>query len=162
MGPGGIGYVTAAQLSNYWPAAAFNGTTSAQQAQCCLDATEEADSFLRARYGYGGGQPFIIQAWGNDVTKYTAWIAIYLLFSTRGFNPQNGGDAEILRRYKAAVGDPDKPGSGWFPGVASQRIHPDITPLTPIGQNPQADLPQVQSAPMRCWAQYRNGRQVVG
>jgi hypothetical protein len=161
MLPGPLPYVTATRLANYWPAAAFNGTTLAQQNQACLDATEEADSYLRGRYGNGGGQPFIVTAVGNDVIKYTAWIAIYLLFSTRGFNPSNGGDAEILRRYKAAVGDEMRPGSGWFPGVQRQSIHPDITPLVPIGQNPNADIPQVYTSPQRGWTN-RYGRQGVG
>jgi hypothetical protein len=161
MLPGPLPYVTAAQLPNYWPAAAFNGTTTPQQNQCCLDATEEADSYLRTRYGYGGQQPFLVQSVGNDVVKYTAWIAIYLLFSTRGFNASMGSDSEILRRYQAAVGDPSRPGSGWFPGVASQRITPDITPMLAVGSNPMADLPQVSTQPLRGWAQFRRGRPVI-
>jgi hypothetical protein len=120
-----------------------------------------ADGYLRTRYGYGGGQPFIVQAVGSEVVMYVAWIAIYLLFSTRGFNSTSGGDAEILRRFHFAAGDPAHPGSGWFPGVGSQRITPDITPLTPVGQNPQADLPQVSSQPLRGWAQFRGGRPVI-
>lgn len=162
MLPGPLPYVTAAQLVNYWPAQAFNGVSAGIQDQACINATEQADSYLRTRYGYGGGQPFIVQAVGNDVVQYTAWIAIYLIFSVRGFNPMSGSDGEILRRYYEAIGHPERPGSGWFPGVASQRITPDITPMTPVGQNPQADIPQVISAPQRGWQQWCNGRQVIG
>ena len=152
MGPLGAPYVTAAQLPNYLPAATVNLGTPAAQAQACLDATEEADSYLRGRYGNGAGQPFIIQAWGNDLTRYTAYIAIYLLLSgSIGFAPQAGSDSNVTTNYYRAVGWPDRPGTGWFPGIQRQSIHPDITPMVPIGSNPNADIPQVITSQQRGW-----------
>jgi hypothetical protein len=150
--PTGTPYVLPSQLGQYLPSAALNLGTTAEQQQACLDATEEADSYLRGRYGNGTGQPFIIDAWGNDVTRYTAYIAIYLLMSGPvGFAPQAGSDSNITTNYYRAVGWPDRPGSGWFPGVQKQAIHPDITPQVPIGQNPNADVPQVFTSLQRGW-----------
>ena len=162
MLPGNLPYVVAPQLGQYLPQAAVNLGTTDQQDQACLDATETADSYLRGRYGSGGGQPFIVAAVGNDVQRYTAYIAIFLLLSGAvGFAPQAGSDVGITRNYYAAVGWPDKPGSGWFPGVQKQAIHPDITPMIAIGQNPLADVPQVITTPQRGWTN-RNSPQRVG
>lgn len=148
--PGGAPYVTPAQLQ--LPPAVLGLATLAQQNQACLDATEEADSYLRGRYGNGTGQPFIVAAVGNDVVRHTNYIACYLLMSgVVGFAAQAGSDDNIVKNYYKAVGWPDRTGSGWFPGIQKQSIHPDITPLVPIGQNPNADVPQVFSNPQRGW-----------
>ena len=155
-GPAGAPYVTAAQLPNYFPAAAFNGITSGQQAQACIDATGEADSRLSGRYQ----MPLL--AWGADLTKYTAWIAIYNLLSTRGFSPQGGADSNIIARYYEAVGNPNVPGSmGWFDRVQRQAIHPDITPTVASNVSPTYNLPQVFTSQQRGWACTINGKPVV-
>lgn len=149
--------MTRAQLSNYWPAAAFNGLTTAQQDQACLDATGEADSYLAGRYQ----MPLL--AWGNDLTKYTAWIAIHNLMSMRGFSAQGGADQNLLLRYWESVGNPSVPGSmGWFQKVQRQSIHPDITATIPPAQDPVYGLPQVYTSPQRGWQQSCNGKPVVG
>lgn len=150
--PTGTPYVLPADLPQYAPCAVVGLGTVTEQEQACLGATETADSYLRGRYGNGTGQPFIISAWGNDVQRMTAYIAIFMLLSgSVGFAPQAGSDTNIVHNYYTAVGWPDKPGSGWFPGVQSQRIHPDITPMIPIGQNPNADVPQVITSLARGW-----------
>jgi phage gp36-like protein len=151
-GPGGTPYVTQAQLSNYWPAPAFNGITIAQQDQACLDATGEVDGRISGRYQ----MPLL--AWGNELTKVTAWIAIYLCFSTRGFNPQNGSDRTIQDRYWEMVGNPNVPGSiGWLDKVQRQSIHPDITATVPPNQSPTYNLPQVYSGIPRGWTRLPGG-----
>jgi hypothetical protein len=157
-GPGGAPYVTPAQLLNYIPAATLNLATLDQQLQACNDATEEADSYMRGRY------PMPLQAWGTDVTRMTAYIAIYLLaFGPIGIAPQSGADANITQNYYRAVGWPDRPGTGWFPGVQRQAIQPDVTPTIPVGQDPVHDMPQVSSQPLRGWSQFNaRGRPVVG
>jgi|HubBroStandDraft_3_1064219.scaffolds.fasta_scaffold185497_2 phage gp36-like protein len=154
VGPGGAPYVTAAQLAQYVPAATLNQATLAEQNQACLDATEEADSYFRARYSL----PLLM--WGNDVTRYTAYIAIYLLMSGPiGFAPQAGSDDNFTKNYYRAVGWPDKVGTGWFPGVARQAINPDVTPSVPDGQDPVCGVPQVFSNTPRGWTS-RTGRGV--
>ena len=156
-GPGGAPYVTAVQLSNYIPAATLNLATLVQQEQACLDATETADSFIRGRY------QLPLLAWGNDLTRYTAAIAVYYLLSgSVGFAPQAGSDANIVENYYRAVGWPGRPGTGWFPGIQRQSIMPDVTPSTAVGADPAHDAPQVVSQPIRGWYQFRNNKPVVG
>jgi hypothetical protein len=158
MGPGGTPYCVRTDLVQYLPAAVVGLATTAQQDQACLDATEEADSYMRGRFAL----PLL--AWGNDLRRYTAYIAIYLLMSgpigwgATGGNP----DANITTNYYRAVGWPDRGGSGWFPGIQRQAIQPDVTPSVPIGQDPIHDAPQVSSQAPRGWQQVRRGKPVVG
>ena len=156
-GVGGAPYVTPAELSNYLPAATLSLASPAQQLQACNDATEEADSYLRGRFAL----PLL--SWGSDVTRMTAYIACYLLaMGPIGMAPQSGSDSNITQNYYRAVGWPDRPGTGYFPGIQAQRIHPAVTPSIPVGQDPGHDAPQVSSDPPRGWQQYRCGRPAVG
>ena len=155
MGPGGTPYVVYTQLAQYGPAATLNLATIAQQQQACLDATEEADSYIRGRY------ELPLLAWGNDVTRYTAYIAWYLLMGTIGWAPQAGADANITTNYYRATGWPDRPGTGWFPGVQRQNIQPDVTPSTPQPGDAVHDVPQVFTSQQRGWSQ-RFGPQRIG
>lgn len=148
-------YCTPTDLAQYLPAAVLSLTTNAQQLQACTDASEEADSYMRGRYTL----PML--AVGKDVTRYTSWIACYLLAQLIGFAPQAGSDKLIVERYYQAVGWPDRAGTGWFPGVQRQMIHPDVTPSIAIGRDAVHDLPQVRSQPMRGWTQLRNGKPVI-
>lgn len=156
MGPGGTPYCTVADLAQYLPASVLNSTTVAQQTQACLDATEEADSFLRGRYAL----PLL--AWGNDVRRMTAYIACYLLMTVRGFSSAAGSDSLITQRYYESKGTPGVPGSGWFPCIQRQSIHPDVTPSVTQPGDPVHDLPQVRTSQIRGWQQYRCGKPVVG
>lgn len=149
-------YCTPSDLANYLPAAALQTTTNAQQTQACADASETADSYLRGRYALP------LAAFGSDIKMHTAWIACYLLMAMRGFSQRAGADDRIIERYYAAVGDPKIPGSGWFPGVQRQAIHPDVTPATPEPGDAIHDLPQVMSAQPRGWPQTRGGKPVIG
>ncbi len=157
-GPGGAPYVVYTELSQYLPPQVLNLSTVAQQQQACLDATDEADSYIRGRFTL----PLLV--WGSDLTRYTAYIAIYLLMSgpigwgATGGNP----DQNITTNYYRAVGWPDRPGSGWFPSIQRQAVHPDVTPSIPVGSDHQHDAPQVQSQPSRGWQQMRRGKPVVG
>jgi phage gp36-like protein len=148
-------YCTPTDLAQYLPAAVLSLSTNAQQLQACADATEEANSYIRGRY------TLPLLDWGSDVTRYTSWIACYLLAQLIGFAPQAGSDALIVQRYYQAVGWPDRAGTGWFPGIQRQAIHPDVTPSVAIGSDAVHDLPQVRSQPMRGWQQTRQGKPVV-
>jgi len=99
--------------------------------------------------------------WGSDVRRYTAWIACYLVAQLIGFAPQAGSDRLIVERYYQAVGWPDRPGTGWFPGVQRQAIHPDVTPSVPQPGDAIHDLPQVHSAPQVGWNLCVGGKRVV-
>lgn len=150
-----MSYCTPADLANYLPASTIALASMSQQQLACDNASEEADSYLRGRY------TLPLLSWGNDVRRYTAWIACYLLMTQIGFAPQAGSDRLIIERYYQAVGWPDKPGSGWFPGVQRQAIHPDVTPTIAVSADTQHQLPQVSSAPRRGWYQFRGGRPVI-
>lgn len=156
MGPDGLPYVQPSQLAQYIPAATVGLSTPAQQIQACLDATEEADSYLRGRYALP------LQSWGNDLTRYTAYIAVYLLMTGAvGLAPQAGADSNITTNYYRAVGWPDRPGTGWFPGIQRQQVHPDVTPSVAQPGDPVHDVPQVFTSQQRGWNQ-RFGKPVVG
>lgn len=156
MGPSNAPYCDPPDLTNYLPATALALASPSQKTQACIDATQEADGFLRGRF------ELPLLAWGNDIRKYTAWIACYLLMSTIGFQPTAGSDRLIVERYYQAVGWPERPGSGWFPGIQRQSIHPDVTPSVPSPGNATYDLPQVRTSPQRGWQQCRGGKPVIG
>jgi hypothetical protein len=156
MGPGNSPYVTQPELSQYLPAATLSLATLAQQQQACLDATEEADSYLRGRYALP------LSAWGNDLVRYTAYIAVYLLLTGPiGLAPQAGADANVTTNYYRAVGWPDRPGTGWFVGIQRQAIHPDVTPAVAQPGDAVHDVPQVFTSQQRGW-NCRRGPQSVG
>ncbi len=150
-------YCDVSDLSSYLTVAALATTTSAQQLEACVAASSIADSYLRGRYGVsdgrGGYVDPILLAWGRDLRANTAYVACKLLLEARGFNALAGSDAGVLRRYYEAVGGaPGMPlGSGWFPSVQRQAIHPDVTPNSSMLTNSGADLPQVHSSPQRGW-----------
>jgi hypothetical protein len=155
MGPGNTPYCVRGDLAQYLPPAVLSLVVDTVLDQACLDATEELDSYFRGRYSL----PLL--SWGNDVRRYTAWIACYLVAQRIGFAPQAGSDRLLVERYYMAVGWPDRAGTGWGPGVQRQSIHPDVVPSVPIGQDAIHDLPQVQSQQMRGWQQTRGGKPVV-
>jgi hypothetical protein len=157
-GPGGVPYVEYTDLPQYLAPQVLNLATVVQQQQACIDATEEMDSYIRGRF------TLPLLDWGGDLRRFTAYIAIYLLMSgpigwgATGGNP----DANITTNYYRAVGWPDRPGSGWGPGVQRQAVHPDVTPTIPVGQDGIHDAPQVSSQAPRGWQQMRCGKPVVG
>lgn len=153
---GGLPYCQPSNLASYLPASTLALASPAQQTQACNDASEEADSYLRGRYQL----PML--AVGNDVVMRVSHMACYHLMNLIGWPPQAGADRNILERYYAAVGWPDRAGTGWFPGIQRQAIHPDVTPTLASPGNPVYDLPQVRTSPQRGWLDTRNGRPVVG
>ncbi len=153
----GSQYCDVTDLVKYLPPSTINLATSAQQLQACIDASDEADSYMRGRY------TLPLLAWGADVRSHVAWIACYQLMQTIGWRPEAGADKGVLERYYRAVGWPDRAGTGWFPGVQRQSIHPDVTPSITTLADGTCLLPQVRSQPMRGWQTFnRNGKPTVG
>lgn len=153
MGPNGAPYVIPQQIP--LQAATLNLATPAQQLQACLDASEQADSYMRGRYAL----PLL--SWGNDITRNTGYIAAFLLLQMIGYAPQSGSDANIIGNMYLATGYPDRPGTGFFPGIQRQSIHPDVTPSVGQPGDPVHDVPQVFTSQQRGWNQ-RFGRPRVG
>ena len=125
--------------------------TNQQQIDACIAASQEADSYMRARYAlplspnYPQGGPYT--TYDPTLVRHTAYIAAFILMSFRGFTPRNGMDEMIRENYYKAVGYPDRPGSGYFPGIERQNIHPDVVQAS--ATPPQYNLPQVWTRPQR-------------
>lgn len=155
MGPAGEPYCDRFFLPQVMPQSVLDLTTTDQQDTACLSATQFADSYLRGRF------QLPLLDWGADVERFTAYVACYFLCQAIGYAPQSNSDTQIDNNYYSAVGWPDKPGTGWFPGIQRQAIHPDVTPSIPSTQSPTYDLPQVRTEPVRGWQQVVNGRSVI-
>jgi hypothetical protein len=154
VGPDGVPYVKPAELSLFTQESFLSLATPEQIGRACLDATEELDSYFRGRYALP------LSAWGNDVKRYTAYIALRNIAETIGYAPGAGTDSNILKNYYFVVGWPDRPGSGWGPGVQKQAIHPDVTPAVAQPGDPVHDVPQVFTAPQRGWTNRFNPQRI--
>jgi hypothetical protein len=142
-------YAQPSDLLNAINPNALTGISSAQQLQACIDASNEIDSFLRGRYNLPLAAPF-----DPGIVRHTSYVAVYMLLSARGLNPSQGGDGLIEANYHKAVGDPRFPGSGYFPGIQRQIIHPSVVEAIPtIGS--QTQIPQVSTQPPRGWSTLR-------
>jgi uncharacterized protein DUF1320 len=138
-------YCQPSDLQNAINPLALVSITNAQQVQACIDASNEADNYMRGRYNLPLLTPF-----DTGIIRHTAFIAVYLLMSARGFNPSMGADATIEANYHKAVGDPRYPGTGYFPGIQRQIIHPAVIETTPTMGSP-TQMPQVSTSPQRGW-----------
>lgn len=99
------------------PAEAIKSVSVAEQAACCLAATDEADGYI------GGGKTLPLTAWGDDLTAKVAEIAAFKIMKRRGFQPQ-GTDELIVKGRDDAI--------SWLKGVGNGSIEPpgmiDSTP----------------------------------
>jgi len=138
-------YCSPSDLANAVNPLALTGVTLAQQTQACIDASNDADAFMRGRYNLPLIAPF-----DPGIVRHVAYIAVFLLLAARGYNPSAGADNLIEANYHKAVGDPRYPGTGYFPGIQRQIIHPNVVEtVASIGSPTQ--LPQVSTAPQRGW-----------
>jgi hypothetical protein len=149
MGPGGSAYCQPSDLAIYGcPAQALAQfaplATNPTLLANCLAASGQADSFMRSRYPIDNGG---LLTWGTEITMHVAWIATYLTFSALGYDSESGSDRQIQDRYFQATGYPDRPGSGYFPGIERQRIHPNVTFNTPNPPNQYSNPMVVSLAP---------------
>lgn len=96
---------------------AIKSVSAAEQAACCLAATDEADGYL------GGGKTLPLTAWGDDLTMQVAQIAAFRVLKRRGFQP-DGSDDLIVKGRDDAI--------SWLRGVGRGDIEPpgmiDSTP----------------------------------
>lgn len=156
MGPGNAPYVTRAQMAQYMPAPVLALFADSVIDQACIDATCEADEYLRGRYAL----PLL--AWSSSITMHTASIVYFKLAKKLGFAPQAGADKLITEGYWRATDWPGDPNMGFFGRVQRQAIHPDVTPSIAQPGDAVRDLPQVRTTTQRGWQHVVNGRQVVG
>jgi phage gp36-like protein len=85
------------------------------QSAACDSASEVVDSYLRDRYRLP------LSAWGVDIIRTTALIAVYDLLVVRGYNPSAGADVNVRLRYEDAL--------KWLQMVARQEIQANVTPM---------------------------------
>jgi phage gp36-like protein len=142
--PGGYGpsgqaqqYATIAQLiQNGMSQQALSSpsiSSAAVQDAALFAASQEIDNALRDQY------QLPLTQWGNDIVKYTCWIAAYSLICIRGFNPNNEADAVYEKN--------DDKARKWLSLVAQGRFSPDITDSSPnAAPGVQAPAAQPQAA----------------
>lgn len=134
-------YILPNQLTQYGinPFAIQKISYDAQLA-ACQAATDQLDAFFRARYPL----PFVSV---NDTTiaMRAAHIAVWLLLSGKGRNPEAGWDDQIDLRYQEAM--------EWARNVEKQNIHLNVTIATP--NPPRYRFPAVLSARPRGWTRRR-------
>jgi hypothetical protein len=141
-------YCEPTDLANVINPQALTGVSQQQQLAACIDASAEVDGYLNGRYNL----PLV--GWDGTIRRHTAYIAVYILISARGYNPSAGADEQIRENYYKSVGDPRYPGTGYFPGIQRQMIHPTVQEsLSQIGSVVQ--MPQVSTSPQRGWSSVR-------
>jgi len=129
-----MAYATSLDLaSNGLPDAALLAFTSTQITAALANASDEADSYLRARYQL----PLV--TWGADITSKVCQIAAWHLLCTKGFNPESGSDIAVRTRYTDAV--------SWFRDVSKRITHANVTPLS----DTVTGLPQTNGNLLRGW-----------
>jgi phage gp36-like protein len=136
-----------------YPQTLFAGTTvdDTVVTAALLAATSIAYSYMRGRFnlpilGSQAGGPGV---YDPALVTRICHIAAYNLMTGRGFNPAPGGDELIRSAYYEAVGFPNQIGTGWFPAVQRQAIHPDVIESTPNG--PAHPFPSFTSCQPRGW-----------
>lgn len=129
-------YAVLADLPKYGVSAVALAPIDPAVQQAAIDAASAVvDSFLRARY------KLPLSAWGVDITRTTAVLAVYDLLVTRGYNPAAGADINIKLRHDDAM--------LWLLHVSRQDVHPDVTPTQ--DQAPGYDAPRVLTNSQRGW-----------
>ena len=129
-----MAYATAADLASHGlPDVALAGFTSIQITAALVNASDEADSYLRARYQL----PLV--TWGADITSKVCQIAAWHLLCSKGFNPESGSDIAVRTRYTDAV--------AWLRNVSKRITHANVTPVS----NTVTGIPQTNANPLRGW-----------
>ncbi len=80
------------------PAAALASISNADKQKALVRASNIASTFLRDRYTLPLSCPY-----DPALVQWVCWIAVYLLMSTRGFNPNQGIDQIVVMNYKEAL-----------------------------------------------------------
>lgn len=122
-----------------WNANVQGNLTNAQVLAQLQNASDYADNFFRGRYGAGSCPLLPNQPSGTYDTalvQAVCKIAAYWLICIRGFNPNNGGDANFRMQFGDAT--------AWLDKVQRQQAHPNVTPATTTGNG--AVQPQVISS----------------
>lgn len=105
-----MAYATEAELTSLaLPTGALRGVGSVDIAAVLEEASQEADSYLRARYAVP------LTSWGQDLTGAVCRLAAWRLLVRRGLDPDSSA-------YQAAQDDA-KAAIAWLRDVAGGRAH---------------------------------------
>ncbi len=130
-------YCVAGDLAKYGVSAvALAPIDSAVQDAACASASEVVDSYFRDRY------KLPLSAWGIDVIRATAILAVYDLLVVRGYNPSAGADVNVRLRYEDTL--------KWLLQVARQEVQANVTPTQ--DQASGYDDPRIMSNDSRGWS----------
>ena len=88
-------YCTPTDLTTYAiNANALQGVPLQSQLAACVQASSEADGYLNDRY-----PPPYVAPYPAALVVHVAYIAVYRLFSARGYQPDAGADNRIAAMY---------------------------------------------------------------
>jgi phage gp36-like protein len=128
-------YATRADLANLGlPAGALTGVSTAQQDAALAAAASKADGYLQDRF------TLPLTAWGDDLKEAVCHVAAWTLLSSRGFNPEQGGDASVRTRFEDAI--------RWLEKIAAGTVTPVVTDSR---TSSRAAGPRVASSTPRGW-----------
>lgn len=139
----GQGHVLYASLKDIethgMPKGVISSVPAEERAQHALAATGEAEGYL------SGGYTLPLSAWGDELRRQVAQIAVYAIMSRRGFQPQ-GTDELIVKNRDDAI--------SWMGKIAKGLIKPpgivDATP-TVSGSRPRIGAGVNSNCSTRGW-----------
>ena len=107
-------YCTPSDLSQYGIRAEALATTETAKLQAAIVAASDViDGYLRSRF------KLPLAAWGTDITRLCAKIAVYDLILVRGFNSARAGDEQIQASYEDAIQT--------LRDITNERFTPNVT-----------------------------------
>lgn len=92
------------------PGTSLSGVAVAVRDEARAAASDTALSYIKKRFGL----PLL--AWGSDIKRAVAHIAVYDLMAYRGYAPESGVDALIAKRHDDAL--------AWLRDVARGIVEP--------------------------------------
>jgi len=134
-----MAYATRTDLTRFGlPSSALTGVADATQDAALEAASDVADSYMRSRY------ELPLTGYGDDLKRAVCGLAAWDLLTTRGYDPNSGGDEAVKLRHDAAL--------AWLKDVAAGRAHVSGGLTTPgPTRHARAGAPSVTSSRLRGW-----------
>lgn len=134
-----MAYATRIDLTRFGlPSGALTGVADATQDAAIEAASDVADSYMRSRY------TLPLTGYGDDLKRAVCAVAAWDLLTTRGYDPNAGGDEAVKLRHDAAM--------KWLGDVSAGRAHVSGGNTTPTAtRHARASSPRVDSDRTRGW-----------
>lgn len=133
-------YASRADLTRFGISAAALTSVSTDTQDAALEAASRvADSYLRSRY------TLPLTGYGDDLKRAVCAIAAWDLLSTRGYDPQRGGDEAVRLRTDAAM--------SWLKDISAGRaaVSGGVTTPGPSRPSRVASAARIVSDSKRGW-----------